>query len=79
MLEQLMTHIRSGGTLQPSLLAQQLGTSPQMVEAMLEHLERVGYIRPYQSSCGDACAGCSLKAQCNLPTRPNNNLKIWQG
>ncbi len=78
MLEQLLEEIRKGGTLQPSVLALQLGASPQMVEAMLEHLERAGYIRPYQTSCGDSCAGCSLKSQCSLPVRANS-LKIWQG
>ncbi len=77
MLERLLSEIRSGGALEVGALAKKLDVSPQLVEAMLEHLQRAGYIRPYER-CGDGCNGCSLKAQCSQPQR-NTLLKLWQG
>ncbi|MFZ5819710.1 MAG: FeoC-like transcriptional regulator [Chloroflexota bacterium] len=77
MLEQLLAEIRSGGALEVGALAKKLDASPQLVEAMLEHLQRAGYIRPYEN-CGEGCNGCSLKAQCDQSHR-NAPLKLWQG
>lgn len=77
MLEQLLAEIRSGGTLEVGALSKKLGTTPQMVEVMLEHLQRAGYIRPYPT-CGDGCGGCSLKTDCNHAERVDL-LKMWQG
>ncbi len=85
MLEQLLAEIRSGGTLEVGALSKKLGTTPQMVEVMLEHLQRSGYIRPYPAgergasqTCGDGCGGCSLKTDCNHAERVDL-LKMWQG
>jgi hypothetical protein len=64
MLEKLLAEIRSGGSFETGRLAARLGTTPEMVSAMLEHLQRSGYIRPYET-CGEGCGGCSLRAGCN--------------
>lgn len=77
MLEKLLAEIRSGGTLEVGALAKKLGASPQLVGVMLEHLQRAGYIRPYET-CGDGCGGCSLKPDCNHAGRIDL-LKMWQG
>jgi DNA-binding IscR family transcriptional regulator len=77
MLEQLLSAIRAGGTLEVGSLAARLGTSPKMVETMLEHLQRSGYIRPYQS-CGEGCGGCNLKSECKSSRRVDT-LRLWQG
>lgn len=77
MLEQLLTEIRSGGTLEVGALSKKLGASPQLVSVMLEHLQRSGYIRPYET-CGDGCGSCSLKTGCNHAERVDL-LKMWQG
>lgn len=77
MLEQLLAEIRAGGTLEVGALSKKLGASPQLVGVMLEHLQRSGYIRPYET-CGDGCGGCSLKAECNHAERVDL-LKMWQG
>ena len=77
MLEKLLSEIRSGGTLEVGVLAARLQTTPQMVEALLEHLQRAGYIRPYQT-CGDGCGGCSLKSECS-PAQHSDSLRLWQG
>ncbi len=76
MLEKLLAEIRSGGTFETGVLAARLGTTPALVEAMLDHLQRLGQLRPYET-CGEACGGCSLKAACraNAP----GGVRLWQG
>ncbi len=76
MLEKLLEEIRAGGTFETGVLAQKLGTSPAMVEAMLDHLQRLGRLQPYQS-CGDGCGGCSLKSACHSSTQ-QGGVKLWQ-
>jgi hypothetical protein len=73
MLEHLLAEIRRGGTLETSVLAARLGTSPQMVAAMLYHLQRLGSIQPY-IICGDGCAGCCLRDGCQL----THDIRLWQ-
>ncbi|MGE5073608.1 MAG: FeoC-like transcriptional regulator [Anaerolineae bacterium] len=73
MLEQLLTEIRRGGTLETNTLAPRLGTTPQMVAVMLEHLQRSGVIKDY-INCSDGCSGCNLKEQCSAK-RP---VRLWQ-
>ena len=63
MLEKILSEIRSGGTFEVHELAVRLGTTPELLEAMLEHLQREGLIQPYLA-CSDACGGCSLQNGC---------------
>jgi hypothetical protein len=76
MLEQLLTEIRAGGTLEASALAARLNTSPQMIEALLEHLRRAGRLRAYEP-CGDGCGSCGLKQGCD-PQKKRAGVQIWQ-
>lgn len=73
MLKQLLSEIRRGGGLETNVLAARLGTSPQLVAAMLEHLQRMGMIKDYVS-CDDGCGGCSLKGTCSA--KPP--VRLWQ-
>jgi hypothetical protein len=73
MLEQLLNEIRQGGGLETNDLAARLGTSPQLVAAMLEHLQRLGMIKDYVD-CGDGCGGCSLKSTCSAKPA----ARLWQ-
>ncbi|MDD5466926.1 MAG: FeoC-like transcriptional regulator [Anaerolineales bacterium] len=66
MLERLLTEIRLGGTFETTALAARLGTTPELATAMLEHLQRMGRIRPYRT-CGNACGGCNLRTECLQP------------
>lgn len=75
MLEQLVNEIRLGGTMNTAKLAQRLGTSPQLIEAMLEHLERSGLIQSY-IHCETGCAGCSLHSACQGPDP--RTIQLWQ-
>jgi len=76
MLEKLLVEIREGGTLETGKLAAKLGTSPAMVEAMLEHLRQMGYIQAYET-CGDGCAGCSLSSMCKKDAA-SGQVQLWQ-
>ncbi|MBN1305029.1 MAG: MarR family transcriptional regulator, partial [Anaerolineales bacterium] len=73
MLEQLLKEIRRGGPLETGKLAARLNTSPQMVAAMLAHLQQTGHIQSYQA-CDNLCAGCSLKSECTS----SPVIQLWQ-
>jgi hypothetical protein len=75
MLEQLVKEICAGGTLETQALAARLGTSPRLVQAMLEHLQRAGVIRSYVD-CGEGCQGCGLSEACN--TQKHSTVRLWQ-
>jgi len=76
MLEKLLEEIRSGGTFETGVLAARLGTTPALVEAMLEHLQRAGQLRPYEA-CGEACRTCNLKQACQS-AHQKNGVRLWQ-
>jgi Mn-dependent DtxR family transcriptional regulator len=73
MLEQLLNEIRNGGTLETAVLAVRLGTSPELVSIMLEHLQRLGLIQTYDD-CTGGCRGCALQESCSSPRA----LRLWQ-
>lgn len=74
MLEQLLDEIRTGGTLETHALATRLGTTPQLIEAMLEHLQRSGLIQAY-INCSDGCPGCGLQEACR---KTPGAIRLWQ-
>ena len=66
MLEQLLYEIRKGTTTSPVTLAERLNTTPAMVEAMLNTLEKMGYLRSIEGECKDGtCGGCPVAGYCN--------------
>jgi hypothetical protein len=75
MFEKLVREIRAGGTLETGRLAARLGASPELIEAMLEHLQRSGLIQAYVN-CGDGCHGCSLQDACIKQAR--GTIRLWQ-
>jgi hypothetical protein len=75
MLEQLVQEIRAGGTLETGRLAVRLGASPELIDAMLEHLQRSGLIHAYVN-CGDGCQGCSLRDACSKGAA--GTMRLWQ-
>lgn len=74
MLEKLVQQIQSGGTLETGALAARLGASPQLVQAMLEHLQRTGLIRQYMNCEDRGCQGCGLRSSCGGPA----TARLWQ-
>jgi predicted ArsR family transcriptional regulator len=77
MLEQLLEEIRRGGTLETGALAKKMGIPPQMVEVLLEHLQRTGHVSPYQG-CSGACQACGEHASCKTAPGPGTP-RLWQG
>jgi hypothetical protein len=59
MLEELLRRVAQGGVHSYEELASGLAISPAMLEAMLEELARLGYLRAVDASCDSGCHGCS--------------------
>lgn len=74
MLEKLMAEIRSGGTLQPASLAVKLNTRVELVEMMLEDLERRGLLVQVNTTCDEPCGGCPLVGDCAVK---NPQGRMW--
>jgi len=64
MLNLLLDLLRAGGTRRVADLAAALDTTPELVEAMLEELGRLGYLKRMGGACGGACGGCSMSSLC---------------
>jgi len=58
MLAELLRHLGAGVT-SIGELARELGTTPALVEVMLEELERRGLVTRVES-CTGACQGCGV-------------------
>lgn len=65
MLEQLLTLIAEGGAHSYEDLAQRLSVGRPLLEAMLEELARLGYLRAVATACSGHCSGCSM-AGCSV-------------
>ena len=74
MLAELVGKLEAGGTLDAAGLSAELEASPALLEAMLEHLGRLGLIRPYATS-SEACGECGFKASCG--GRQNGGVRLW--
>jgi DNA-binding Lrp family transcriptional regulator len=75
MLQKLLDEIQSGSTLEPGVLAARLGTSPQMVVGMLEHLERMGMLQAFSACSSQGCEGCDLACSSTHAAVP---ARIWK-
>jgi len=76
MLEKLLAELRAGGTFETGELAVRLGTTPELLSAMLAHLQRVGLIQSFDT-CSDACAECSLSNACRQPDPDKKSLHLF--
>jgi hypothetical protein len=73
MLSQLLNEIAKGNALDIDGLAVRLNTSPRMIQALLEHLERNGALTQYHI-CNEGCSGCGMAAHCRIDERGN---RLW--
>ena len=64
MLNRLLESLRAGGTRRVADLARELETTPELVEAMLEDLCRMGYLKRVGGECSGGCGACSLAGLC---------------
>jgi predicted ArsR family transcriptional regulator len=65
-MTRLLTILQAGGTRRVDELAHSLETTPQMVEAMLEELSRLGYLRRVSGGCSGRCGACPLAGMCQV-------------
>ena len=60
MMEQLLQLVAAGGVQSYEDLTDSLGISLPLLEAMLEDLARLGYLRALDDRCQGHCTGCSV-------------------
>jgi hypothetical protein len=64
MLFQLLALLREGGTRRVTELAHELNTTPGLVEAMLDDLSQLGYLKQMNDQCSEKCAACPMAGSC---------------
>ena len=72
-MTRLLRLIQAGGTRRLDDLAHNLGTTPQMVEAMLGELSRLGYLRQVSGGCSERCGTCPMAGTCQVAS----GGRIW--
>jgi predicted ArsR family transcriptional regulator len=73
MLERLLSLVGQGGVHNYTDLARQLDVTEELLEQILQHLERMGYLRRVGTDCEEHCAGCPLSGACAVG-RPG---QVW--
>jgi hypothetical protein len=73
MLNKLVDLLRGGGSERVGDIARRLDTTPEMVEAMLQTLTQMGYLRELGDTCGDACDACPVSGMCSA----ESSGRIW--
>ena len=66
MLEQLLKRIATGGIHSYTQLARDLNVSEDLLEQMLEDLERMGYLQQGDTACDSHCSHCEMPATCAI-------------
>lgn len=79
MLTRLLELLREGGTHRIGELAQELETTPQLVQVMLEDLARMGYVGRLNARCSDTCSQCPTSHMCAVggPSSEAGDGRIW--
>ena len=73
MLNRLLELLWDGGSHRVSDLASELETTTELVEAMIEVLTRMGYLKQVGGACAENCASCSLAGTCTAET----SGRVW--
>lgn len=68
MLKKLLQTIEAGEAGNTAELAEILGVSPALVEAMVGELEQRGLLQRV-GECGDPCVGCPVESLCGIAPR----------
>lgn len=63
--------VAEGGVHSCADLARELEVSEELLGQMIEHLARMGYLRPVAGDCQSQCPDCPLAETCDIgePTR----------
>ena len=73
MLERVLQAIADGGIHTPTELAQELQVSEALLEAMVDELARLGYLRAVEIACSGKCNHCQMSASCSIVGRG----RVW--
>ena len=74
MFNKLMALLKRGGTVTVDQMARELGTSPEVVSGMIDHMTRQGWLRAMSASCDSACNACLFVRDCSRVGRE----RVWQ-
>lgn len=74
MLEDLIKILASGELATVQDLALRLSVSVELVEQMLQDLERGGYLAPVAGECDRHCAGCAQASICAIM----GSKRVWR-
>jgi predicted ArsR family transcriptional regulator len=72
MLGKVLRALSHGGTYQLRDLAKELGISRELLESMMEELNRMGYTRR-EVACSARCVGCRESSAC----LPGSRGQMW--
>ncbi len=64
-LEGLLQSLTSGEPRTLPMLAVELDISQELLMQMLDHLERLGYVRSLRTCGQGQCSGCSVRGACS--------------
>jgi hypothetical protein len=67
MLEKLLQLMAEGGLHSYDELAKRLAVPRPLLQAMVEDLAHLGYLRPLDGGCKQACAGCPVATCSSTP------------
>jgi hypothetical protein len=78
MLEALLQEIKKGSTTSPVVLAEKLKTTPAMVAAMLDTLERQGFLQSVDPGCNPEkpCESCALSGMCSTNSKDSVRIRV---
>ncbi len=74
MFDKLVALLKRGGTVTTDQLARELGMSPEVVNGMIDHMTRQGWLRAMSASCESTCNACVFARDC---TREAPG-QVWQ-
>lgn len=76
MLIKLLKRLASGKLFSNRIAAEEFGTDEGMIEQMLYHLEKLGFIEKNKTNCvPSCCSNCSSKKSCS---NENMNISLWR-
>lgn len=76
MLKSLLTKLADGRTRSVAGLAQELGTSEELVKIALGQLVQMGYLAQDGGGGQEACSRCS-SAECRLNSCDPGDVRVW--
>lgn len=66
MLKEVLRIVAQGGIHTRGELARRLDVSEELLQQMIEELERLGYLKPVAGDCHHRCAGCPFATECAI-------------